>query len=301
MHSVVVVSVAFLALSARADTPPATGLEALIAPIAKEHHGKVAVGVKHLVTGESYYLNGDDVMPTASLIKLPVMVEAYWQAEEGKVKLDEQIVLKADDKVPGSGVLTDNFSPGSSLALRDAVRLMMTMSDNTATNLVLDKISIPATGVRMEAIGLKETKIHSKVFRGTTTIDKKRSGLYGLGSTTTKEMVQLLEKIHKGEVVTPKACEEMMAILGKNQDNEKLVRLLPPGTKVAHKTGSLNAAKTDAGIVYLRDPADKKVKPAFAICVLTNENQDQRWVVDNAAQLTIARIARAAYDHFAPK
>jgi len=277
--------------------PPAEpSLEGRIAPIAKAHKGKVAVAVKHLVTGEEYYLNADEVMPTASLIKTAVMVETYWQAEDGKVKLDDLLTLKADDKVPGAGVLTDSFTPGATFALRDAVRLMMTVSDNTATNMVLDKIGLPSTNERMEKLGLKETKIHAKVYKGSTTsISPERTKKYGLGSTTAREMVQLLELLHKGKVASPKACEEMLGVMRKNQDNELMMRLLPNGTAAAHKTGAVNASRTDAGILYL------KGKPTVALCVLTTENEDQRWVVDNEAQLTIAKIAKAIHDHFAEK
>jgi beta-lactamase class A len=286
----------------RAAGADPSSLEDRIAPLAKEHKGKIAVAVKNLRTGEEYYLNADEPMTTASLIKLSVMVEAYCQAEEGKVSLDKVLKLTQDDKVPGAGVLTDNFSPGATFALRDAVRLMITVSDNTATNKVLDEIGIASSGKRMESLGLKNTKINAKVFKGSTTsIDPERTKRYGLGSTTARETVQLLELIHRRKVASEKACDEMLGVLQKNQDNAMLVRFLPPGVSVAHKTGAVSNARTDAGIVSVRDPADKKVKPLFAICVLTNENEDQRWLVDNAAQVTIGKIARAAFDHFAEK
>jgi len=274
-------------------------LESRIAPIAKEHKGKIAVAIKHLITGEEYYLNADEAMPTASLIKTAVMVETYWQADEGKVKLDTMLTLKDSDKVPGAGVLTDSFSAGATLALKDAVRLMITVSDNTATNLVLDQIGIASTNTRMEKLGLKNTKIHAKVYKGKdTTIDAERTARYGLGSTTAKEMVQLFELIYQGKIVNPKACQEMLGTLLKNKDNELLVRYLPPGVTLAHKTGAVSNARTDAGIVYFRDPTDKKVKPQYVICVLTDKNEDQRWLVDNTAQLTISNIGKATYDHF---
>jgi beta-lactamase class A len=293
-----VLPAALIALALLPAADP-TGLEAKLKPLADAHQGKIAVAVKHLGTGDEFYLNADEPMPTASLIKLAVMVETFWQAEEGKVKLDGMLMLRKADMVPGAGVLTDSFSPGSTLALRDAVRLMITVSDNTATNLVLDEIGIPSTAKRMAALGLPETRINAKVYRGSTTsVDKARTDKYGLGSTTARETVRLLELIHAGKVVTPRACEEMLGILRKNQDNEMLVRKLPSGTSVAHKTGAVSAARTDAGIITL--PAKKGGKPeAVAICVLTNENKDQRWVVDNAAQLVIADIGRAVYDHFA--
>ena len=139
------------------------GLESRLVPLIKSHRGKVALAVKHLGTGESYNFHGDEPMPTASLIKLAVMIEVYQQAAEGKVKLTDSVSLRQDDKVPGSGVLTEHFSPGLTFPLRDAVHLMMAYSDNTATNLLLDKIGIAATGRRMTAWGLPHTAIYAKV------------------------------------------------------------------------------------------------------------------------------------------
>ena len=153
-----------------------SSLEARLAPLAAAHQGKVAVAVKHLVTGETFFLHADEPMPTASLIKLPVMIETYQQVLEGKLNLTDPVTLHAADKVPGSGILTYHFSDGATFSLRDAVRLMIVYSDNTATNLVLDKIGIASTGQRMEAWGLPNTKIYAKSFRGSTTsIDPERS------------------------------------------------------------------------------------------------------------------------------
>jgi beta-lactamase class A len=270
-------------------------LEARIAPLVKEHKGAVAVAVKHLTTGEEFYLKADEVMPTASLIKLPIMVEAYWQRAEGKVKFDTQITLKRDDKVPGSGVLTEHFSDGVTFPLRDAVRLMIVFSDNTATNLVLDQIGIPSTNTRMDGLGFKNTRIHAKVYKGRdTSIDPERTKKYGLGSTTARESVRLLELIHAGKVVSPEACKEMLAHLEKCDDKDMFLRFLPPGVKVAHKTGAVSAARTEAGILYL------KTGPV-ALCVLTNDNDDKRWVKDNAAEILLANIAKEVAGHFEKK
>ena len=109
-------------------------------------------------------------MPTASLIKFPVMIETYRQAAAKKVDLDRVLTLKEADKVPGSGVLTNHFTAGATFTLRDAVRLMIAFSDNTATNLVLDAIGIGATAATMEKLGYPNTKIHSKVFRRDTSV-----------------------------------------------------------------------------------------------------------------------------------
>ncbi|HJZ55674.1 MAG TPA: serine hydrolase, partial [Gemmataceae bacterium] len=213
--------------------------------------------------------------------------------KEGKVKLDTVLTLKKEDKVQGSGVLTYHFSDGATFPLKDAVRLMIVYSDNTATNMVLDQIGLPSTNARMAKLGLKNTKINAKVFRADTRIDQEFGKKYGLGSTTAREMVQLLELIEAGEVVSPEACQEMLGHLKACDDKEKMTRFLPAGTVVAHKTGSVDASKTDAGIIYT------KAGPV-ALCVLTDENKDQRWAADNEAQVLIGKIAKAVYDHFTP-
>jgi beta-lactamase class A len=282
-----------------------SSLEAKLAPLAKAHEGKAAIAVKHLGTGETYALNADEPMPTASLIKFPVMVETYYQFQEGKVRPGDMITLEKADKVPGSGVLTDHFSPGLTLSLKDAVHLMIVYSDNTATNLVLDRIGIPSTNVRMEALGLPNTKINSKVFkRSTSSIDLKRSEKFGLGSTTANEMVKLLELLHTNKLVSPAACKEMLAHMKACDDKDKFPRFLPSGTKVEHKTGSVSDARTDAGIIYVpvpgSDPKAKKTQP-IAVCVMTNDNKDRRWVSENGGNATCAKVAKAVYDCFTAK
>jgi beta-lactamase class A len=267
-------------------------LEARISPLAKAHKGRVAVVVKNLKTHESYSLNPDEVMPTASLIKLPVMVETYWQVSEGKVKFETTLTLKKDDKVPGSGILTKHFSDGATFPLRDAMRLMIVYSDNTATNLVLDQIGIPSTNVRMERLGLKNTKINAKVFKGSTTsIDPEGTKKYGLGSTTANEMVQLLEMIEAGKVISSDSCKEMLKHLKACEDKTTLARFLPSGMELAFKTGAVNDARTAAGIAYTKSGP-------VALCILTSGNEDKRWERENAAEVLLANIGKEVYDYF---
>lgn len=272
-------------------TRAAEGLSEKLLPIIERHQGDVAVMVKHLESGESFEHDADEVMPTASLIKLAVMVEAYQQVESGKVSLSEVIPLRDDDKVQGSGILTSHFSSGLQLSLRDAVRLMIAYSDNTATNLVVDRIGLSSVAKGMESLKLPETKLHAKVFRGETSIFPDRSKKYGLGSTTARETVKLLELIHRREVVSQKACDDMLAHLRACQDKTMLVRLLPEGTKVAHKTGAVTAVRCDAGLI------ESEAGP-IAICVLTRNNSDRRWADDDAGSLLIARLARDVFFHF---
>jgi beta-lactamase class A len=280
--------IAFVAAPAvRADE----SLESCVMPLVQAHKGKVAVAVKHLKTGEAFTYRADEPMPTASLIKFPVMVEVYRQAGEQKVDLDRMVTLKKDDKVPGSGVLTYHFSPGAAFPLRDAVRLMIAFSDNTATNLVLDQIGIRATADAMEAMGYPNTKIHAKVFRRDTSVFPDRSKRYGLGSTTAAEMVRMLEALHKKELVSPEASAAMIEHLKTCDDKDKFPRFLPPGTPLAFKTGSVDDIRTAAGII------ETKGGPV-ALCVMTEENEDKRYDPDNAGNRLCAELARAVYQHF---
>jgi beta-lactamase class A len=266
-------------------------LESCLTPLIVAHRGKVAVAVKHLNTGESFEYHAGEPMTTASLIKFPVMIEAYRQAAAKRIDLNTVIALKKEDKVPGSGVLTQHFSDGATFKLRDAIRLMIAFSDNTATNLVVDAIGIGSTAATMERLGYPNTKLHSKVFRRDTSVFPERSKQFGIGSTTAREMIGLLEAVYRQQVVTPAACTEMLTHLRACDDKDKLPRFLPPETKIAFKTGSLNAAKTAAGII-------EWPKGPVAVCVLTADNEDQRWVTDNAGNRLCADIARAVYDHF---
>ena len=268
-------------------------LEARLRPLIDAHKGDVAIAVKHLKTGESFTHRADESMPTASLIKLPVMVEVYQQAHDGKLKLTDPITLRQADKVPGSGILTTHFSDGATFPLVDAVRLMIAFSDNTATNLVIDKIGLPATAARMETLGFPNTKLHSKSFKRETSVFPERSEKFGLGSTTASEMVGLLEQLHTEKLVSPEASKAMLEHLKKCDDKDKFPRFLPAGTVIAHKTGSVNEARTDAGIIF-------SAGGPIALCVLTAKNEDKSWTADNAGNHLCATVAREVFSHFNP-
>jgi D-alanyl-D-alanine carboxypeptidase (penicillin-binding protein 5/6) len=171
---------------------------------------------------------------------------------------------------------------------------MIRYSDNTATNLVVDEIGLPTTAATMETLGFPQTRLNSKVYRGETSIAPDRSKLYGLGSTTANETVNLLEQLHKGTAASPESCKAMLDHLLACDDKTMLVSQLPDGTKVAHKSGAVSESRCNAGIVY-------GPKGPFAICVLTTNNKDKSWKDDNAVHVLIGNIARVAFDHFNPE
>ena len=266
-------------------------LASQIQPLINQHEGDVSVLIRNLETGEQFAWRERVVVPTASLIKLPVMVTAYRRAESGLLDLSRQIELKDEDKVPGSGILSNHFSAGTKISIRDAIRLMMRYSDNTATNLVIDQMGLPATSTQMEALGYPETQLHAKVYRSGTSIAPARSQKYGLGSTTATDIISLLTSIHRRTAATADSCEAMINHLLSCEDRGMLGRELPDGSWLAHKTGGVRNSRCDAGL--LMTP-----KGMVAICVLTTKNKDQSWSDANAAHVLMGRLGKSTYDHF---
>jgi beta-lactamase class A len=284
----------FLCLTPTSRGEDTMALEARLRPLIDSFKGRVAIAVKHLDSGETFLWHENDPMPTASLIKFPVMIEAYRQSALGQVDLNKTVTLKKEGKVPGSGILTSHFSDNTSFPLRDAVHLMIAFSDNTATNLVLDEIGIASTAKTMEAMGYPNTKIHSKVFRRDTSVFPERSKRFGLGSTTASDMVRLCEALHRRELVSNAASEEMIKHMLACDDKDKFPRFLPAGTKLAFKTGSDGGTRTAAGILTTR-------RGPVALCVLSADHADGRFVPDNAGNRLCADVAKAVYDFNSPE
>jgi beta-lactamase class A len=267
-----------------------------LSPLIKAHEGKVAIGIKNLTSGETYYHQADLVMPTASLIKLGVMTAAYRLSDQSKIGLNDMVLLQKEDKVPGSGILTSNFSEGASFPLKDAIRLMIAYSDNTATNLVLDHIGIRTVNTTLTQMGFPNTRINAKVFKGSTTsIAPEQTKKYGLGSTTAKETIDLLELIYSNKAATEKSCTAMIEHLKKCEDKDMIPRELTGKLKsIAHKIGAVSDSRTDAGILYFDGGP-------VVICVLTAENKDKRWTSENSAEILIGKIGLIAFEHFQTK
>ncbi len=262
-----------------------------IGALIERHEGDVALAVVNLDTGESLFRRASEPMPTASLIKLAVLIEAWRQDRAGLISLDDEVTLREEDKVPGSGILTTHFSAGTKIPLRDAVRLMVVFSDNTATNLVLDKVGLKSVNDTMASLGCHDTSMHAKVFRGDTSIAPERSKRFGLGSITARQAVSLLARIHRKELFDSKACDAMLADLAACDDKLKVRRGLPAGAKWAHKTGSVNAVRTDAGL--LETPSG-----TVALCILTANNKDTSWGDENAAEVLCGEIGKAVFAAF---
>ena len=277
---------------------PAAGVERALhdalAPLVAAHEGTVAAEVRHLGTGVSYAHDADRPMPLASLVKVPVMVAAYAAAHEGRVGLDDRLTFSADDVVPGSEVI-DKLSPGATFTLRDAIRMMIATTDNTATNLVVRHIGLPATNDVLDRVGLPDIRLNSLVYRRESSLDSERSRTFGLGNGTAAALVGLMGRIQgrdleRDGVVAEGACAVMLEHLLACEDRGTAGRDLPAGVKAAHKTGLVSGVRTDAGVIL--GPAGP-----IAFCVLTKDNRDRKAPGGPADDL-IARFARAAVDAF---
>jgi beta-lactamase class A len=269
-----------------------TSLRKSLEQIVANHHGTVGVSVRNLANGEAVSIRGSETVPTQSTIKTALLVTLMDEVQKGKVRLDERTGLIDRDKVGGTGVM-QYLSSGTMPTLADLAWLMITLSDNTATNLLIDKIDAYTVGSKMEALGLPHTKLHGKTFRRQTSIAPDSSKLYGLGVSTPDELVQLFSLLQAGKAVSPSLDSLAMRMLAANQDDAMMTRWLPDNIRVANKTGTGSDSRIDCGVIY--SPA-----APIALCVMTKGNTDRTYAVDNEAHMTIGRIARETFHHYNP-
>lgn len=265
---------------ARADT---AALRRTLDSLASRHRGVVGYTVHDVDTGERLERRGDETFPTASLIKVAVLVTVFDLVEKKALSLDDPLTLLKIDKVPGSGQL-QFLHDNAIVTVRDAAWLMTTLSDNTATNLLLDRIVIRRVWEKMEKLGLPHTKIHAKVFLRIASVAVDSSVKYGLGVTTPNEMAQLFALLAAGKAVSPAADSTMLDMLAHNEDFSKLQRFVE-GLDVPHKTGDTDQVRTECALFPLQS--------RVVACVLTKENEDKRYMIDNEAQVMMARMGDA--------
>ncbi len=288
-HLVTPVAMAACPMSV-SDRPDPEPLRQALERLAADHAGVVGMSVRNLATGESVSIRGHETFPSASLVKVAILVTLLDEVAAGRVDLAERSGLIARDRVGGAGILK-HMGSGLAPSMEDLAWLMITISDNTATNLILDKIDIHTVWDKMEGLGLPHTKVHSKTFRRGTSIAMDSSMVYGLGVTTPDETVELLAMLHDGRAVSPEMDSLALRMLLANQDDQLLRRWLPAGTAVANKSGAVARARNDCGIIY------SPVAPV-AVCVMTRENEDTSYRPDHPAYLLAAGVAREVYTHY---
>jgi len=270
-------------------------------------HGTMGVVARNLDTGERIAVNGDVRFPTASLIKVAVMVEVFHGFAEGSLRRDQTVALSDADRAGDETVPLNVLHAGTVLTVSDLLRLMIAWSDNTATNLLVRLAGIVRINRRMEADGLANTKIFRPTFRdGKADVFPELEREFGLGMTTPAEAARLFESIAEGKAVDRTASDEMLAILALQQDRAMIPRRLPferdlifvanktgwDEEKLADPSGFRGDVRNDAA--YVKGPRGR-----YVLAILVRRGKDKSPGVDSEALVAGARISRMVYDRFA--
>ncbi|MBI2685516.1 MAG: serine hydrolase [Acidobacteria bacterium] len=254
--------------------------------------GTVSLYAKNLTTGAEFAIRPDERVRTASTIKLPILVAVFQAVADGRASWDEELLLNEEDKVFGSGVLRE-FSAGRKYPLRDLANLMIVVSDNTATNLILDRFTADYVNTVLEKYGFQQTRSNRKILGDGKNLKPTPSGLsrfgqieankkFGIGVSTPREMARLVEMLVNGQIVNPESSKAILAILKRQQITEGIGRHLE-GFQVSSKSGSLDALRSDVGFV-----ARNNEKYAIAITVEGMPKAD--YSPDNAGNILISDL-----------
>ena len=201
-------------------------MEDQIGAVVKAFRGQMGVAAIDVRTGETIGVGADARFPTASTIKTAVMIEAWQQVADGGLSMDTPLTLRDADKVGGAGVLR-GLHDGLALTVADLIHLMIVLSDNTATNLLIERIGTARVNARLESYGLRETKLFRPTFRdGRPDVLPDLEREFGLGMTTPREMARLMALIAEGKAVNRAASDAMLATLRRQQDRAMIPRLI---------------------------------------------------------------------------
>ncbi|MDB5058674.1 MAG: peptidase D-alanyl-D-alanine carboxypeptidase 1 [Chloroflexi bacterium] len=275
-------------------------LEQAIAELAGTLPGRLGVNVRFLPGDLEVSFHADDLFPSASVIKIPIMVEAYRQAANGTLSLGELLPLLQEEVTDGSGLL-QYMHVGLQLTVTDAVELMIAISDNTATNLLLRRLGVAAVNETMQQLGLTQTRSGGpiRVANGDTPLEQR-------SRTTPREITTLLAGIAQGTIVSADASAAMMRHLEHQLYNDMLPRFLPiiayperlgleqMPVQVAHKTGGLSGVRLDAGIITAHTATGTRT--AVVSAFTADLDDGEIWTVENVGCRTIAEVGRLVYD-----
>lgn len=247
--------------------------------IAAGFDGVMGVAVKDLATGETFGAHNDVVFPQASSIKIAILVELFRQAQAGAVRLDDRVEVKHGQMVGGSGVLQHFGDSASAVSLRDLAVLMIVLSDNTATNILIDRVGLASVNENLRRLGLQETRLARRMID----IEAQRAGRENV--STPREMAALLEMLQQGKALDAQHTAAALEIL-KYPKEGPLRRGLPERVALADKSGTLAGVRCDSGIVLLPG------RP-YVISVMTTYGESQE-----AAERAIGEVSRRVFDYF---
>jgi beta-lactamase class A len=230
-------------------------LESKIEQVDLHLDGVMGVAVEDLTSGEHYFLHEGEIFAQASSIKITVLANLYLQAQQGKLKLTDLYTVQSSDLVPDSDIM-NGLTPGvTRVTLRDLATMMVAVSDNSATNVLIDRVGMPNVNAMLDSLGLTHTRLRRKMMD----LDAARRGRENISSP--REMMTLLDAIYHGKLLNKESTEDFFKVLSTNKQSF-IPRDLPAGLKVANKPGELEAVRNDSGIVFVEG------RP-YVICVMT--------------------------------
>jgi beta-lactamase class A len=253
-------------------------LEAGIREVDARLDGVLGVAIEDLATGHTFFLNPDEILPQASSIKIAVLAELYRQHQVGRLKLDDPYTVDATDLVADSNIL-GGLTPGvTRVTNRDLATMVVAVSDNSATNVLIDRVGMQNVNTFLESLGMHRMRLRRKM------MDLKAAGEGRENVATPREMMALLDSLFHGKVLNPALTEDFFRILATHKDSW-IPRYLPEDLRIANKPGSLEGVRNDSGVIFASRP--------YIICVMTTYLRNER-----DGEEAIAQISRAAYNMF---
>ena len=237
--------------------------------------GNTGLYARNLVTGQTLRYHANEPFLAASVIKIPILAACFDQMERGALEPNEPFTIHSEDKMPSCGALS-YMHDGLQVTAEDLYTLMIILSDNTATNLLIDRLGVGTVNGFLDRQGMSGTRLNRRLFEP----ELARQGVEN--TMVSEEIGRMLEAMERGALVSPSASRAMLDILRKQRLNGKIPVLLPPGTAVAHKTGEDAGITHDVGIVYGPQP--------FVLCLCANG------VETGPFERTMQQIARELYD-----
>jgi beta-lactamase class A len=237
-------------------------LEAKIEQVDHNLDGVMGVAIDDLTSGEHYFLREDEVFAQASSIKITVLANLYLQAQQGKLKLTDLYTVQSSDLVPDSDIM-NGLTPGvTRVTLRDLATMVMAVSDNSAANVLIDRVGMQSVNAMLDSLGLTHTRLRRKMMD----LEAAKQGRENI--STPREMMTLLSDIYRGKLLNKDMTDDFFRVFSTNHPSF-LPRDLPAGLKVANKEGELEAVRNDSGIVFVEG------RP-YVICVMTSFLRNER-------------------------
>ena len=283
--SLIIVFSSLITFSQKTDKKLLSQLENAI----KGFNGDIGIYVKNLRTQKTIAINADTIFPTASIVKVPILIGVMDKIEKKELRYDSAHIYRDSLLYAGEDIL-GSFKDGEKIYLKKLIMLMLTMSDNTAS-LWLQKLAGSGTRINLilDSIGLRHTKVNSR----TPGRESNRS-IYGWGQTTPREIATLFEMIYYQKLFSPIACESMMRFLGRNYWDEEAISQIPPYIEVFSKSGAVDEVRSEVLLVNApRNP--------YIYCIFTKNNKDISWQKENEAWQLARKTSKLVWDYFAPK